>query len=76
MVKTIIVCDHCGAESDKDGRFVLTTGRSMTGAGDMEDDVEIVDLCKVCRARALEGFIKKLTHQDSRAFVLKWKVKR
>lgn len=60
--KTTIVCDICGKQDDEEKMFslVVSTGRERDAAGDMDDVLDRLDLCRIHYDVAFRKAIKRL----------------
>lgn len=50
-----IVCDICGAEDAM--AYLFCTDRKPTAAGDMEDEINSIDMCPTCAHNSVISFI-------------------
>ncbi len=53
----IISCDRCGKQNSEAQAISVYIDRCMNGAGSMEDEYRVVDLCPSCMRNMLERFL-------------------
>jgi len=44
--RNVMECDVCGKETSPKNRIAIDVDRQMDAAGDMDDIVEVIDLCE------------------------------